>query len=114
MKMDGSSTSSNNDAATLFASTLLRSRCTSMGSAIWEPIVMTGVRAFMEPWGTSAILHQRSLRNSSSDNSSTSLSSKNLPGDACPIRRRRNRARSNVLLPLPDSPTTGDFASANI
>ena len=79
-----------------------------MVSAIWSPALITGLRAFIAPWGIRETRANRTCRISSSERPSSSCPpSQTRPDSILPGgRMRRMSAMAVVDLPDPDSPTS--------
>ncbi len=80
--------------------------CSSSASTIWEPIVRTGLRAFIAPWKTIAMSTQRCGRTLSSPSARRSLPSRStLPETLAVGGSSPSTASAVVVFPQPDSPT---------
>ena len=84
------------------------SPCSSIGSAIWSPIVFTGLKAFIAPWKTIAMSFQRCGLIDVLAAREDVLAVEHAP---CPTTRAFGGsspiiARIVVVLPQPDSPTS--------
>ena len=102
---------------TLSSSSAARSRawaavvfgsCARIGSAIWSPIVWTGLSEFIAPWKMTAIFPQRTERSSWSVMASTSRPSNVIEPDGMVASRASSlgMARASEVLPQPDSPAS--------
>ena len=83
-------------------------------STIWEPIRRTGLNAFIAPWNTMAISVQRALFTLSSPSAMMSVPfSSTSPENSAVGGSSPSRARTVVLLPQPDSPTSPARSAAS-
>ena len=73
---------------------------------MWAPIVLTGVKEFCAPCGTSAIFFQRRRRSDSSSSARRFRPAKMTePAATLPAGKSPSAAMTILVLPLPDSPT---------
>ena len=77
-----------------------------IGSAIWPPMVCTGLSEFIAPWKTMAIFRHRTDRSSSSVSVMTLRPSNAIEPDDIVASRASSLgiASASVVLPQPDSP----------